>query len=350
MDGASPAPAAGSRLRRLLRRGLLIATVTAAGWLLSATFANSASADEPLPDTPPAQEEVPVSDEPADTPTDLPADEPVDAPANTPADEPADEPVEPPVDEVPAPPATEPVTEPVTEPITEPIGEPDQTPVTDPATEPAAEPVQQQSQAPQPSGLIGGLTNTLGGITHAVADVAAAVLDNTGHALAPIVTPPANGSMLPLPYLLPDLGLPGLGGPLDPDGTSRAEVVPVPAAPPALPATPALPPTIVIAPEHTPRAAVAVGTPQSTSSQPGSAAEHADESGPGRPVKAPAAPVAPGGTAVSTAHDNAGGARGPHGMLAAQTSLQLSASGFTTRSRAADVTGRVVGLPAISPD
>ncbi|HEY0450361.1 hypothetical protein, partial [Actinophytocola sp.] len=207
---------------------------------------------------------------------------------------------------------------------------------------------------PQSSGLLGGLlgtvTSTLNGLTHVVVNVAATVLDHSSF-LAPIVLPPMGGS---LPDLLPDL-LPGLGAPADVTGTPRTGVVPVPAVPPA---TPALPATIGIAPEHTPRAAEGAVTPRTTSSRPGSAAdratdrtaEHADKPGPDQPVKAPAAPVAPGGTSVSSAHDNSGGARGTHGMLTAQATLRPSAAGFTTRSRAADATGRVAGLPAISPD
>jgi hypothetical protein len=55
VDGATPAPA-GSRLPRLLRRGLLAVAVAVAGWLLSVLFAGAAAADEIPSDTTPVQE------------------------------------------------------------------------------------------------------------------------------------------------------------------------------------------------------------------------------------------------------------------------------------------------------
>ena len=76
---------------------------------------------------------------------------------------------------------------------------------------------------------------------------------------------------------------------------------------------------------------------------------HAGRPSQEQPVKTPA-PIAPGGSSVSSSHDNSSGARATSGVPAASTTLPPTAAGHTTRSRAADATGRVAGLPATSPD
>src|SRR4051794_19732432 len=121
---------------------------------------------------------------------------------------------------------------------------------------------------------------------------------------------------------------------------------PVPHKPPA---TPAHPKSAATAPEHSPGPAA----PKSRAEHAPIAMhvdEHADNHVPTAPAKPPA-PAASSATSVSGSADNAGGARGAVGELSAQAPLLApTAAGYTTRSRAADATGRVDGLPATSPD
>jgi hypothetical protein len=128
---------------------------------------------------------------------------------------------------------------------------------------------------------------------------------------------------------------------------STAEPAAPPRVPEAPPATPALSTSAAVAPEHPPRAA-AVETPHDRTVAEHDRA-HAKEHGPAHPVESPA-PVAPGSTAVSSAHDNTGGARSALGAPVESTPAPPPSAGFTSRGLAGDATGRVAGLPATSPD
>lgn len=202
------------------------------------------------------------------------------------------------------------------------------------AAEPAARPA---SASEQSGGLTGVLRSVTQAGTHAVTDTVAtlthAVVDTTHDALAPAPTAPSGRPVQPLPDL---------------SGGERAFVAPTPTAPHQPPATPAAPVTVVPAPEHTPRApVVAIQHGTRTSSQHGSSGEHAARHAPDQPARSPA-PLAPG--TVFNSHDNAGGERGAHGVLTVSAESRPPTAGHTTRSRTADATGRIAGLPAISPD
>ena len=115
------------------------------------------------------------------------------------------------------------------------------------------------------------------------------------------------------------------------------------------PATPAHPASVATAPEHHPGPAA---PPSRAEHAP--TATHPDEQVgthvPTAPAKPPA-PAAPSATSMSGSADNAGGARGASSEPSTQAPLPSpSAAGYTTRSRAAEATGRVDGLPATSPD
>jgi hypothetical protein len=243
-------------LSRLLRRGLFVAVLAAAGWLLGAAFAGTASADE------------------------LPGDNP-------------------------------------------------------------------QAQSSNLLGsLLNGLTGSLGGVTTTIVDTA-------GDILSPAATQ-APAPIVDLPSLLPAIGSASGGVTTDRDDVSRAETVapvpvvtpPAPAVPPAAPvvapptpAPPVAPPVVVPVVPAAPAAAPDSGT-----------TDHAGQGGSEpQPVKTPAAPASSGAT-VSTAHDNAGGARGTYGVLPSQATFHPADAGFTTRSRAVNAAGRAAGLPASSPD
>lgn len=311
VNGASSAPA--GRLRRQLRRGLLIAALAAAGWVLSVLFATTASAtaEPPAEHTAHPESSDTSTQEPGTEPAEEPATEPAPGPDADPAEGPDSEPAEPPATEAPDAPS-------------------------EPSNEQATEPADGDSK---PSGgLLGGVTHTVTNtVSHAVHQVTHTVSALTGTAGRTI--PPALDQVIgllqpPAGATLPDTAQPGAR-------------VPVPAAPPASPASPA---PLALAPEHTPRLAVTT-TPQRTSVPHGitETGAHAAKHRPGKPVESPA-PLGPGSTSVSSAHDNAGGARCVHGVLTVSTALPAPAAGFTTRGRAADATGRVAGLPATSPD
>jgi hypothetical protein len=217
---------------------------------------------------------------------------------------------------------------------------------TPPADDPVTVPVVDVSPAPQQlTGALGVVTDT---VTHAVQQVNHTVgtltqtVARTTHVALPAVAAQPDrdqGRLSPVAQLLAPLGF------------ERAAVAPAPAAPPRPPATPAKPATVAPAPEHTPRAPADESRP-STSGQHerhGTSGPHAGPNHPGQPAKAPA-PVAPGGTIVAVAHDHAGHERGILAVQTASAALPSPAPGFTTRSRAADGTGRVAGLPATSPD
>jgi hypothetical protein len=330
----------------VLRRGLLVAALAAAGWLLSVLFATSAAAtDEPTGTPPPAAGQP--DQEPADQPAQDPAaDDPAGQPSEPPAEDPAADPTEDPTDD--------PVTDPGADPVEEPAG-----PSTDPATDPVEEPVGEPAGGPaderpqllagsaQSGGqfgeLLSGVADTAQHVTHTVTATTSTVLSGTTHALVPA------GQI----FAWPDLGLPGSAAPAapaGPTGAERAAARPAPRAPPVAPATPAATRTMPAQPSHPVAAHRTSGEPDRThGGANGPAGERADRPARDEPVKTPTAPVAPG-TSVSGAHDGPGTARGIHGVLTGQATFTPEAAGYTTRSRAADVTGRVSGLPATSPD
>lgn len=264
VDGAGSAPT--TRLRRLLRRGLLVAALAVAAWLLSALFANSASAapaPPPDPDEDVAWAGAPTTAEPSHT----------------------------------------------------------------------------------------GLGSLLGGVTKTLTSTVANVVTST---VTHVVTPAVHQVDHPVATLTSavvgtaeQVLAPAARPEPAPAGAARA-ATPKPASPHRPPAIPALPSTVALAAEHTPRApAAAIPRTSTTSRQ--DTGEHAGRPGPEHPIQTPA-PVAPGGTSVSSSYDNVGGARAMQGMPTAADTLPPTAAGYTTRSRTADATGRVAGLPAISPD
>jgi len=201
-------------------------------------------------------------------------------------------------------------------------------------------------------GLTGGLTDVVGGVTDRLTDVTGSLVDTAGDALLPIVDEPQ------APVTEPPAVLPGSSS--GSAATDRNDAVPhaetvvapvVPAAPVVAPA-PVPPPSEAPAPVKPPVATVpaAPAAPPATTDVDSAATEHADGGEPEpQPTKAPSAPAS-SGTTVSTAHDNAGGARGTHGVLPAQATLHAADAGFTTRSLAVNGAGRAAGLPASSPD
>ena len=206
-----------------------------------------------------------------------------------------------------------------------------------------ADEVTPDSTRTESSGLLGGL---LDGLTGTVSGVTTSIVDISGELLSPIVTPDPE-PVVDLPSLLPASVSPSGSVSTDPDDASRAEIVaPVQAdAPPAAPAAP-----LVLAPVPVAPAVVVVPAAPAVPDVGGAAAEHAGQSGSEpEPVKAPAAPAGSGAT-MSTAHDNAGGARGTCGAPTSQATHHPADAGFTTRSRAVDAAGRAAGLPASSPD
>lgn len=207
-----------------------------------------------------------------------------------------------------------------------------------PAAEPADEETAVQGEfATMVSGVSGAVTHTVEQLTANVAastaTVAAHSTEVTGKATAP-APGPASGRAATTSSTVE----------LEPSTAERAAPPQVPKAPPA---TPALSTSAGVAPEHPPRAA-AVETPHSRTVTERTRA-HGEEHAPARPVESPA-PVAPGGTAVSNAHDNTGGARSALGAPVASTLAPPPSAGFTSRGHAADATRRVAGLPATSPD
>lgn len=199
----------------------------------------------------------------------------------------------------------------------------------------------------QPSGLAGYLGAVLNTVTHTVHQVdqtaAAFTAATTGQAAEPTPRPVA--------------------APVESPAAEHAAVTPAPTAPQEPPATPALPVTVAPAAEHPPRTPVdttsqrpsAVGLPDGIGGTAVRAEQQAEDDarasrhGPGHPDRSPA-PAAPGGTSVSTAHDTSVGARGVLGVLNDAAPRSPPAVGHATRSRAADTTGRVAGLPATAPD
>lgn len=312
VDGARSAPT--TRLRRLLRQSLLVAALAAAGWLLSAVFASTASAETP---TTPADQ------------TDQHADDPTDDLTGSP-EQPA-RPERPARPEKPAPVAEEPAQSATAE---------------RPAT-PGAEDEASEGAAATGESANHGLGAVLGGVTNALTGVVTHVVTQTVHEVNHTVTTLTSTVLGTAEQVLAQDQVVTAQREENTTGTATTAAAPKPVpAPRKPPAIPALPSTVALAQDNTPRVPVAPG--HSTAPQ-HDAGQHAD--GPGRehPVDVPA-PVAPGGTSVSNAHDSAGGARTAHGVLTASATLPPAAAGYTTRSRAADATGRVSGLPATSPD
>jgi cytoskeletal protein RodZ len=318
VDGARSAPT--TRLRRLLRQSLLVAALAAAGWLLSALFASTASAEAPA--APADQTDQHADDQTGDPSAgrpELPARP--DRPARPGEPAPAGE--EPAAAEQPAPPGAA----------------DDEASEGAPAT---AEPAHH------------GLGAVLGGVTNALTSVVTHVVTQTVHQVDHTVATLTSTVLGTAEQALAQDQVVAARPEQNATGIARTATAPTPVpAPRKQPAIPALPSTAVLAQNHTPRAPVA--TPHRTSTTPRhdadrhDAGQHADGPGRERPIDIPA-PVAPGGTSVSNAHDSAGGARTTHGVLTASATLPPAAAGYTTRSRAADATGRVSGLPATSPD
>jgi hypothetical protein len=307
----------------VLRRGLAVAALAAAGWLLSVVFATSAAAtDEPA--APP-----PAAGHPGADPADQPAQDPAE-------DDPAGQPSEPPAE----PPAEDPAEDPATEPAEE--------PASDPAASPGGEPVWPVDEQPQTmaasaqSGplddFLAGVADSMEHLDHSITAFTGTVQTTAGHAIGPAHQLVARS----------DLDLTRLAAPAGPTGAERAAAPPAPRAPPLSPATPAFSGT-----SQDDASGAAVDPPRrAPAGHPGAhdpAGDHAGRPGRDEPVKTPAAPVAPG-TSVSGSHDGPGSARGIHGVLTEQATFTPEQAGFTTRSRAADATGRVAGLPATSPD
>lgn len=199
--------------------------------------------------------------------------------------------------------------------------------------------------------LIGGLTDVVGGVTDRVTDIAGSVVDTSGDALPPVADEPQD-PVTELPAILPGSSS-GSAAADRTDAVSRAETV-APVVAPAAPVVPPapVPPPAAPAPVKPPVVAIPAtpAAPPVATDTGNAATEHAGGGQPEpQPVKAPSAPAG-SGTSVSTAHDNAGGARGTHGVLPAQTVLHPADAGFTTRSLAVDGAGRAAGLPASSPD
>lgn len=319
VDGASSAPT--TRLRRLLRRSLLVAALAATGWLLSALFASTASAETSAP---PAD----LTDQHADDPTDDPADGPPELPARPDAPARPDQPAS--------------------------VGD-------DTAGDPAgrsAEPGTADDEESAGAPVIGesahqGLGAVLGGVTTALTSVVTHVVTQTVHqvdtTVATTVATLTSTVLDTAEQVLAQDQVAAAQPEENPAGIARTATtptpVPAPRQPPAIPATLS---TAALAQDHTSRAPVAMQHRTSTAPQ-HDAGRHVGRPGPAHPADVPA-PVAPGGTSVSNAHDSAGGARTTHGVLSASATLPPAPAGYTTRSRAADATGRVSGLPATSPD
>jgi hypothetical protein len=311
VDGASSAPT--TRLRRLLRRSLLVAALAAAGWLLSALFASTASAETPAP---PADLTDQHTDDPADGPPELPARP--DAPTRS--DKPAS--------------------------VAEDRAERPAEPGTADDEESAGAPAIGESAHQGLGAVLGGVTNALTSVvTHVVTQTVHqvdATVANTVATLTSTVLDTAEQVLAQdqVAAAQPQENPTGIA----PTATTPTPV-PAPRQPPAIPATLS---TAALAQDHTSRAPVATQHRTNTAPQ-HDAGRHVSRPGPAHPLDVPA-PVAPGGTSVSNAHDSAGGARTTHGVLSASATLPPAPAGYTTRSRAADATGRVSGLPATSPD
>ena len=205
------------------------------------------------------------------------------------------------------------------------------------AEEAEAETATQGEFATMVSGVSGTVTHTMDQLTENVsattATVAARSTEVTGKAAAP-APGPASGRAATTSHTAR----------LEPSTAERAAP---PQVPPAPPATPALSTSAAVAPEHPPRAAAVETRLDRTVTE--HVRAHAKEHGPARPVESPA-PVAPGGIAVSHAHDNTGGARSALGAPVESIPAPPPSAGFTSRGLAGDATGRVAGLPATSPD
>ncbi|GAB3453130.1 hypothetical protein GCM10027436_53550 [Actinophytocola sediminis] len=269
------------RVRRMLRRSVLLAAFTGAGWLLALIFAGGASA----------------------TP------EPAEPPIETPS-----------------------------------VGE---HPDTGHPSSPSASLIAPLAAS---ADLLADTVNTL-------SESVASTLDAAIADLPTVFVPPPDepvATMPELPQLLPVV---------DWSPPAIAAEAPVARVEPHTPATRAPPVTAKVTaevtatkPEHTP------GRPAPTSpgwqqphhhpsSPPGdtgrTAAEHANTSP--RPDNAPAS--LPGsGTTATTVHDTSGGARGTHGVLAVQATVEPSAAELSCRGRSTGIHGRITGLPATSPD
>jgi hypothetical protein len=297
VDGARHAPAA--RPRRLLRRTLLVAALAAAGWLLSVVFAATAAAtdsgtDEPV--APPPGTDQPAAEDPAapGRPTGEPADRPDELEPGVPAE-----------------------------------GAPVEAGAADPGRLLASLTSTLSHTLTETQAVTQTVTHTAHEVDHAVATYSVDVAGTAEQVVGMAVTTERT-TATPAPRAAP------------------VRAAPKPARPHVPPAIPASDATAALAPAHPPRPAAAASD-QLTPSPADRNGEHADRHGPESPDKAPA-PAAPGGTSVSSSHDNAGGARGTHGVLTDSAPLPRPAAGFTTRSRATDATGRVTGLPATSPD
>jgi hypothetical protein len=197
--------------------------------------------------------------------------------------------------------------------------------------------------------LLGGLTDVVGGVTDRIADIGGSLVDTSGDVLPP---PPAPDVQDPIAEILPGSSS-GSASADRGDAPPRTEIPPAPVVTPPAPVAPP-PPVAPVAPAPVKKPVVTVPAapvaPPAAHDTGSAATEHAGRGEPEpEPTKAPTAPAG-SGTTVSTAHDNAGGARGTHGVLTAQAPLHPADAGFTTRSRAVDGAGRVAGLPASSPD
>jgi hypothetical protein len=212
-------------------------------------------------------------------------------------------------------------------------------------------PPQPPRPTPPAAGHAAGLTGLLGSLTNTVTGTVTDTVRQVDHTLGALTRTPLFPSREPLHGNRPldplARSAPGLAAPAP---TARYE----PPATPALPATvaPALAPT-PREPADTPRPSTPVRTEThiagiATGTALGEAHPQAGRH-PDRPLRSPA-PLAPTATCSVSAHDDSGGARGVLGVLPAATMLPPPAPGYTTRSRAADATGRVAGIPATTPD
>lgn len=189
--------------------------------------------------------------------------------------------------------------------------------------------------ADESTGLFGAVETALTGTVVDAVDHTAAL----GHAVTGTAEQVVARAEQPRPIDVPPAA--HLAKPAEPAAAPR------PAAAQKPPVTPAFPAFVATAPVHHPRPAA---PPSRADHAPAPVTEHAGRHTPTEPAKSPA-PASPGATSAAGTADSAGNARGLHAVLSASAPLlPPTAAGFTTRSRAADTTGRISGLPATSPD
>jgi hypothetical protein len=392
------APASG-RARRVLRRTVLVAGFAGAGWLLAAAFGGSASAapvshvddevlvaDREVPEAP-ARADMPgrpttepsahlagqVDQEPAEQANQLPVPS-AGPPAQTPAQhspaggaaqapaartevgQQAQQPVGGPGQalaqpSLPAGPPAQAVVRPVTPPNPSPAQLPEPidldealTPLSTLADQPA--PTIPISLPVTPTeNLLAGLLNGLTGFTDSVTTLSQSITD----VLDPASETPAAPAAEPI-TALPEPP-PGVDASPEASNQSAAEK-PAARTEPVPLAAPAPAPTVRTAPKQpAPAVSHAVAAPAAPErAEHTEDPERTEESPRPLPGNVPTPSPAGGPTTATHGHDSSSGARDTHGILTPQAPLEPPSTGFTSRSRASGVSGRIAGLPATSPD